>query len=186
MQSASQSVVVFMDGRCFAQRCNGCGLLGTGGRSIACSKPANATTTQHRLIMADDLGWKDLHCYGNEKLDTPNLDRLAQQGRLFTDAYSAAAVCTPTRAALMTGEAPERLQITNHAGGHPAGFQLPGTDLATPPWTRHLPLERITLAEQLKSAGYATDFFGKWHLSCLLYTSPSPRDQRGSRMPSSA
>ena len=53
------------------------------------------------LIMADDLGWKDLHCYGNEKLDTPNLDRLAQQGRLFTDAYSAAAVCTPTRAALM-------------------------------------------------------------------------------------
>ena len=117
------------------------------------------------LIMADDLGWKDLHCYGNEKLDTPNLDRLAQQGRLFTDAYSAAAVCTPTRAALMTGEAPARLQITNHAGGHPAGFQLPGTDLATPPWTRHLPLERITLAEQLKSAGYATGFFGKWHLS---------------------
>ena len=117
------------------------------------------------LIMADDLGWKDLHCYGNEKLDTPNLDRLAQQGLLFTDAYSASPVCTPTRAALMTGEAPARLNITNHAGGHPPNFQKPGTNLMTPLWLRHLPLERVTLAEQLKQAGYATGFVGKWHLS---------------------
>ena len=110
------------------------------------------------LIMADDLGWKDLHCYGNEKLDTPNLDRLATQGLLFTDAYSASPVCTPTRAALMTGEAPARLNITNHAGGHPPNFQLPDSDLVTPLWLRHLPLERVTIAEQLKQA-------------CLLYTS---------------
>ena len=124
------------------------------------------------LIMADDLGWKDLNCYGNQKLDTPNLDRLALQGRLFTDAYSAAAVCTPTRAALMTGEAPGRLCITNHAGGHAEGFKLPGTDLITPAWTRHLPLDRVTLAEQLKAAGYATGFFGKWHLSHQPRTKP--------------
>ena len=124
------------------------------------------------LIMADDLGWKDLNCYGNQKLDTPNLDRLASQGRLFTDAYSAAAVCTPTRAALMTGEAPGRLCITNHAGGHAEGFKLPGTDLITPAWTRHLPLDRVTLAEQLKAAGYATGFFGKWHLSHQPRTKP--------------
>ena len=117
------------------------------------------------LIMADDLGWKDLNCYGNEKLDTPNIDKLAKQGLLFTDAYSAAPVCTPTRAALMTGESPARLNITNHAGGHPTNFRLPGTDLITPVWTRHLPLERVTLAEQLKAAGYATGFVGKWHLS---------------------
>lgn len=117
------------------------------------------------LIMADDLGWKDLHCYGNDRLDTPNIDRLAQQGLLFTDAYSAAPVCTPTRAALMTGESPARLNITNHAGGHPPNFQKPGTDLITPIWLRHLPLERVTLAEQLKAAGYATGFVGKWHLS---------------------
>ncbi|WP_442508011.1 sulfatase [Novipirellula sp. SH528] len=117
------------------------------------------------LIMADDLGWKDLHCYGNEKLDTPHLDRLATQGLLFTDAYSAAPVCTPTRAALMTGESPARLNITNHAGGHPENFQKPGTDLITPTWLRLLPLERVTLAEQLKAAGYATGFVGKWHLS---------------------
>lgn len=117
------------------------------------------------LIMADDLGWKDLHCYGNENVDTPNLDRLAKQGLLFTDAYSASPVCTPTRAALMTGESPARLNITNHAGGHPLNFQKPGTDLITPTWLRHLPLERVTLAEQLKEAGYATGFVGKWHLS---------------------
>ena len=117
------------------------------------------------LIMADDLGWKDLNCYGNQKLDTPSLDRLARQGMLFTDAYSAAPVCTPTRAALMTGESPARLNITNHAGGHPPHFQKPGTRLITPIWQRYLPLERVTIAEQLKQAGYATAFVGKWHLS---------------------
>ena len=117
------------------------------------------------LIMADDLGWKDLHCYGNEKLDTPNIDRLAKQGLFFTDAYSAAPVCTPTRAALMTGESPARLHITNHAGGHAVNFQKPGTNVITPKWLRYLPLERVTLAEQLKAAGYATGFVGKWHLS---------------------
>ena len=126
------------------------------------------------LIMADDLGWKDLHCYGNEKLDTPNIDRLAEQGLLFTDAYSAAPVCTPTRAALMTGEAPARLNITNHAGGHAPNFQKPGTDLVTPIWLRHLPLERVTLAEQLKQAGYATGFVGKWHLSNSRQSIPGP------------
>ena len=117
------------------------------------------------LIMADDLGWKDLHCYGNENLDTPHLDQLARQGLLFTDAYAAAPVCTPTRAALMTGESPARLNITNHAGGHPESFRKPGTDLVTPTWLRYLPLERVTLAEQLNAAGYATGFVGKWHLS---------------------
>ena len=126
---------------------------------------ANAKTPNIVSIMADDLGWKDLHCYGNEKLDTPNIDRLAQQGLLFTDAYSAAPVCTPTRAALMTGESPARLNITNHAAGHPPNFQKPGTNLITPLWLRHLPLERVTLAEQLRGTGYATGFVGKWHLS---------------------
>lgn len=130
---------------------------------------ATSTPSQGRpnivLIMADDLGWKDLHCYGNKNVDTPNIDRLASQGLLFTDAYSASPVCTPTRAALMTGESPARLNITNHAGGHPPNFQKPGTNLITPNWQRHLPLERVTLAEQLKAAGYATGFVGKWHLS---------------------
>lgn len=132
---------------------------------------AAAETPNVVLIMADDLGWKDLHCYGNHKLDTPHIDRLAREGLLFTDAYSAAPVCTPTRAALMTGESPARLNITNHAGGHPPNFQKPGTDLVTPAWLRHLPLERVTLAEELKQAGYATAFVGKWHLSDTRYAS---------------
>lgn len=128
-------------------------------------KSKNENTPNVVLIMADDLGWKDLRCYGNEKLDTPNLDRLAKQGLLFTDAYSASPVCTPTRAALMTGESPARLNITNHAGGHEPNFRKPNSDLVTPIWLRHLPLKRVTLAEQLKKAGYATGFVGKWHLS---------------------
>ena len=115
--------------------------------------------------MADDLGWKDLHCYGNSMVDTPAIDRLAKSGMRFTDAYSASPVCTPTRAALMTGLSPARLQITNHAGGHPPGFRLPESDLESAAWTRHLPLAEVTLAEHLKQAGYATGFFGKWHLS---------------------
>ncbi len=127
--------------------------------------------------MADDLGWKDLHCYGNERIDTPNIDRLAEQGLLFTDAYSAAPVCTPTRAALMTGESPARLNITNHAGGHPPNFQKPGTALITPIWLRHLPLERVTLAEQLRAAGYATGFVGKWHLSNSRQSIPDANNQ---------
>lgn len=117
------------------------------------------------LIMADDLGWKDLACYGNRWVETPALDRLARQGIRFTDAYAAAPVCTPTRAALMTGLAPARLQITNHAPGHPPGFARPGSSLGSAAWTRHLALDQITLAEQLAAAGYATGFFGKWHLS---------------------
>ena len=130
---------------------------------VACGQ--DQETPNIVLIMADDLGWKDLHCYGNERLDTPNIDRLAEQGLQFSSAYSAAAVCTPTRAALMTGEAPARLRITNHAGGHAGGFELPGIKLATPTWNRYLPLSKVTLAEQLKDAGYATGFVGKWHLS---------------------
>ena len=128
------------------------------------------------LIMADDLGWKDLHCYGNEKLDTPNIDQLARDGMLFTDAYSASPVCTPTRAAMMTGESPARLNITNHAPGHPSGFRKPGTQIKTAEWLRHLPLERVTVAEQLKSAGYATAFVGKWHLSHRPKNSNGPRE----------
>lgn len=128
------------------------------------------------LIMADDLGWKDLHCYGNDRLDTPVLDQLAEQGLLFTNAYSASPVCTPTRAALMTGMSPARLNITNHAPGHPPGFQKEGTSIRTADWLRHLPLERVTLAEQLRDSGYATAFVGKWHLSHRARNAEGPTE----------
>ncbi len=118
------------------------------------------------LIMADDLGWYDTHFQGNETLDTPNLDRLASEGMVFPNGYAAASVCTPTRAAMITGMSPARLGITNHAPGHEDGMVPPGRHLAGAPKLTYLPLEATTIAERLKDeAGYATGFVGKWHLS---------------------
>lgn len=116
------------------------------------------------FILIDDLGWMDLACQGNPHLHTPNIDRLATQSMRFTDAYAAAPVCSPTRAAILTGHSPARLHITNH---------LPHQDRFTPEASRllpaemrdHLPLEATTIAERLKiDAGYSTAFIGKWHL----------------------
>lgn len=117
------------------------------------------------VIMADDLGWRDLRCYGHEKLDTPALDQLAAEGMRFTNAYAASPVCTPTRAAMMTGQSPARLRITNHAPGNPVGFALSGTTLHEAENIRHLPRAATTIAERLAAAGYATGHIGKWHLS---------------------
>ena len=117
------------------------------------------------VIMADDLGWMDLHVQGNDRLDTPSLDQLAAEGMRFTDGYAASPVCSPTRAAMMTGLAPARLQITNHAPGHADGFVPPGKTIGEAPSVRHLDLGYETIAERLKEAGYATGFVGKWHLS---------------------
>ncbi|MGB0760171.1 MAG: sulfatase-like hydrolase/transferase, partial [Rubripirellula sp.] len=85
-------------------------------RASAQKSDAGVKTPNIVLIMADDLGWKDLHCYGNEKLDTPNIDRLAQQGLIFTDAYSANPLCSPTRASILTGQYPVRYGLTAAAG----------------------------------------------------------------------
>lgn len=130
------------------------------------------------VIMADDLGWRDLHCYGNEHIDTPFLDQLAAEGMRFTDAYAAAPVCSPTRAAMMTGLAPARLRLTNHAPGNPDGFSLPGSDLQEPETVRHLALSSTTIAERLSAAGYATGHVGKWHLSYVNPRGSEQRDQR--------
>jgi arylsulfatase A len=114
-------------------------------------------------IMSDDLGWMDLGCQGNKILRTPRLDALAKQGVRFTTAYAASPVCSPTRAALMTGLAPARLHITQHGAD---GKQFwPDNRRVQPPTTKaELALETTTLAERLQRIGYATGFFGKWHL----------------------
>ena len=117
------------------------------------------------VIMADDLGWRDLHCYGNEQVDTPALDQLAAEGMRFTSGYAASPVCTPTRAAMMTGQSPARLRITNHAPGNAVGFALKDSALQEAENIRHLPLAAVTIAERLSAAGYATAHIGKWHLS---------------------
>jgi arylsulfatase A-like enzyme len=116
------------------------------------------------LILLDDLGWMDLGCQGNPRVDTPHIDRLALQGMRFTDAYAAAPVCSPTRAAVLTGLSPARLRITNHIPDQ-KGFIPDGAKVLPAEMLDHLPLERVTVAERLQKAGYATGFFGKWHLA---------------------
>jgi len=135
--------------------------------SLICGRADAADSLKPNIvvIMADDLGWMDLHCYGNTKVDTPALDQLATEGMRFTDAYAAAPVCTPTRAAMMTGQSPARLQITNHAPGNPDGFALKDSPWQEARMMRHLPLAAVTVAERLSEAGYATAHLGKWHLS---------------------
>ena len=121
------------------------------------------------LILIDDLGWKDLGCYGSTFYETPNIDRLAQEGMLFTNAYSACPVCSPTRASLMTGKDTARLRFTGHItaiGRH----RHPRKSRIIPPDDRmYLPLEEATIAEALKPAGYASASIGKWHLGTEKY-----------------
>jgi len=118
----------------------------------AVAKPKSAAGKKPNIvfILADDLGWAELGCYGNTFNETPNLDKLAQQGMRFNDAYAAAPVCSPYRAALMTGQYPARVGIT---------------DYLRPNDKKHLSTKYITIAEALKSVGYATGIIGKWHLT---------------------
>ena len=113
------------------------------------------------LILADDLGWSQVGAYGGSEYRTPHIDRLAREGLLFTDAYSAAAVCSPTRAALMSGQYPARLHLTDHIKGSNPRHK----PLLQPDWHKRLDLEITTVAEVFKRNGYRTAHFGKWHLS---------------------
>ncbi|WZO97891.1 sulfatase-like hydrolase/transferase [Isosphaeraceae bacterium EP7] len=113
------------------------------------------------LIVADDLGWADLGCYGSTFHKTPNLDRLAASGRRFTQAYAASPVCSPTRAALLTGKHPARLGLTDWLPGR---GNRPDQKRLSAPLPPGLPLEETTLAERFQAAGYATALIGKWHL----------------------
>jgi arylsulfatase A-like enzyme len=125
-------------------------------RQKTASGSAQHTRTQSRpnviFILADDLGWADLSCYGRPDYKTPNLDRLALQGVRFTDAYSASAVCTPTRCAFMTGRYPGRAKI-GLIEPLPATNHRVGLDPDLP-----------TVASLLKASGYHTALVGKWHL----------------------
>jgi len=112
------------------------------------------------LILADDLGWADLGCYGNTYHQTPNLDRLAAEGMRFTNAYAASSVCSPTRSSIHSGKYPARNDLTLWLNGRsPARAKL-----LDAPHAKQLALEEVTIAEALKPAGYATGSIGKWHL----------------------
>lgn len=110
------------------------------------------------FILIDDLGWKDLGIYGSEFYETPNLDKLAEEGIIFTNAYSSSPVCSPTRASIQTGKYPSRLGITHYIGGRDRGKLLPPENF------EYLPFEEKTIAKYLKEFGYKTYYIGKWHL----------------------
>lgn len=119
------------------------------------------------FFLADDLGQRDLGCYGSTFYETPNLDRLAKEGARFTDAYAACPVCSPTRASILTGQWPQRTGITDYIA--PDNSNGPdqwkrNTVLLPSPNKDRLALDSPTLAKALKAAGYATFFAGKWHL----------------------
>jgi arylsulfatase A len=114
------------------------------------------------VIVADDLGWSDLSCYGNTFIETPNLDKLAKSGVRFTNAYAAASLCSPSRASLLTGLHPVRVNITEHL--HGAFKPSPSIPLITPNIDQALKLEYYTLGEMLQRESYRTGYVGKWHL----------------------
>lgn len=110
------------------------------------------------FFLIDDLGFRDLGVFGSTFHLTPNIDALARSGMRFNQAYAASPVCSPTRASILTGKHPARLDITDWIGGAQRGELVPAD------YVRYLPEEEITLAEVLRGNGYATGYFGKWHL----------------------
>jgi arylsulfatase A len=138
----------------------GCGALGPAvgpAASRAARRPPNFV-----FILMDDMGWRDLGCFGSEFLETPNIDRLAREGVRFTNAYAASPLCSPTRASIMTGKYPARCGITYALGA--LDRSTPSKRLRAPAEPPGLPLEETTLAEALKPGGYTSALVGKWHL----------------------
>jgi arylsulfatase A-like enzyme len=131
------------------------------------TKPAR--TPNVVVFLADDLGVRDLGYCGSTFYESPNIDALAKRGCVFTHAYSAGPVCSPTRAALMTGRYPARVGVTDWIGGPQPdeAKTLPrwkGKPVVPAAYNEHLALEETTLGEAMHDAGYATCFLGKWHL----------------------
>jgi arylsulfatase A-like enzyme len=133
---------------------------------VFCASEPDPQKPNFVFILIDDMGWRDAGCYGSKFYETPNIDRLASEAMRFTDAYAACPVCSPTRASIMTGKYPARLGLTDWLGAdkwHAKG------KLQTPVVPQQMPLEEVTIAEALKSVGYATASIGKWHLGDQPY-----------------
>ncbi len=131
--------------------------------AVVCTLALSAVAAQPPnivFLLADDLGWADLGCYGSTFHETPALDQLARDGMRFTTFYTAGSVCSPTRSSIMTGKYPPRTGITDWIPGQNAT----GRKLAQLHPRNELALEELTIAEALKAAGYQTFYTGKWHL----------------------
>jgi len=150
-------------------------VMGMGAASLAMSRPAHAGTRGKRpnivFIFADDWGWGDLRCYGNRRIRTPNIDRMAREGLLFKQFYVSAAVCSPSRASILTGLFTDRHGIHSHLDSTRANRRR-GLPLYLDP---NLPM----LPRILKEAGYATALYGKWHLTSTDYEEAPTPDKYG-------
>ena len=133
-----------------------CVVLALGPRLFAADSPPNVV-----LIVIDDLGQRDLGCYGSTFYKTPHIDQMAKDGLRFTDFYASCPVCSPTRASILTGKYPQRVNITDWIPGRK---DLPDQRLKRPAINNELPLGEVTIAEALKKRGYVTGHIGKWHL----------------------
>lgn len=136
---------------------------------LSCQSPKDKVPSSPNIlfILADDLGYHDLSCMGSTYYETPNIDKIAQQGMTFTNGYAACQVCSPSRASIMTGKFPARHGITDWIGartGEEWRKNKRYTRLLPPGYVRHLDHEDLTLAEAFKENGYNTFFAGKWHL----------------------
>ena len=126
---------------------------------FSCSKQKKLPNIVFFLV--DDLGWTDVGCYGSSFYETPNIDRLAEEGVRFTSAYAACHVCSPTRASIITGKYPASINLTDWLTGR---RDFPFQKLLNVKINQHLPYDIPTLPKILKEHGYQTAIFGKWHL----------------------
>ena len=134
-------------------------VAGSHARAAEPAQPLNVV-----FILADDLGQRDLGCYGSTFYETPAIDRMAREGVRFTDAYAACPVCSPTRASILTGRYPQRTGVTDFIGAAQPAKWTRNTRHLPARYAEALPLAERTLAEILHEHGYATFFGGKWHL----------------------
>ncbi|MBI9062679.1 MAG: sulfatase [Marinilabiliaceae bacterium] len=126
----------------------------------ACSTQKQESKPNVVFILVDDLGWTDLSVMGSRFYQTPNVDKLADRGTLFTNAYASCTVCSPTRASIMTGKYPATINCTDWIEGH----KMPKAKLKVPEWTMYMDTAEFTLAEAFRDNGYNTGHIGKWHL----------------------
>ena len=144
------NIVSKISRRSFLQK-TGVALAGLGVCDFALSESNSKSPCPNIIfIMVDDMGWAELGCYGNTFNETPNLNKLAEQGMRFTDAYAAAPICSPTRASVLTGQYPARIGITDFLPSNAEKYLDPK--------------KYITLNEALSASGYHTGMIGKWHL----------------------